>query len=61
MLGMINFENGSCIGFGDWEGEPLRGIGSVTFWDDEKDCLVTIENNHEEITKVTHWRLEEED
>lgn len=60
VLGMINFKNGSSIG--DWgECEVLRGIGSITFWDDEKDCLVTIENNHEEITNVIYWNIEEED
>jgi hypothetical protein len=60
VIGLINFKNGSSVSFGDCEGEPLRGIGSLTFWDDEKECLVTIECNHKEITNVTYWNLEEE-
>lgn len=37
--------------------ETVRSIGKVTFWDNERDCFVTIDNNE----NVTYWDIEEED
>lgn len=54
---MIKFTNGSVIGVNWSLDEPIRGIGEIHFWDDERGCFVTIDHNE----KVTYWGIEEED